>query len=50
VIAGALAITFGAMGIHHASRGTGRLWTAAAGTTLGALGFIGTATLLWSMS
>ncbi|MFJ8462984.1 hypothetical protein [Streptomyces swartbergensis] len=50
VLAGALAITFGAMGMHHARRGTGRMWTAAAGTTLGAVGFIGTATLLWSMS
>ncbi|GAP53342.1 hypothetical protein [Streptomyces azureus] len=50
VLAGALAITFGVMGVHHARRGTGRMWTAAAGTILGAVGFIGTATLLWSMS
>jgi hypothetical protein len=50
VLAGALAITFGAMGMHHAHRGTGRMWTAAAGTTLGAVGFIGTVTLLWGMS
>ncbi|MFF9807132.1 hypothetical protein ACF1G5_18790 [Streptomyces coeruleorubidus] len=50
VPAGALAITFGAMGIHYARQGTGRMWTAAAGTTLGAVGFIGTVTLLWGMS
>ncbi|MFI7012735.1 hypothetical protein [Streptomyces sp. NPDC050164] len=50
VIAGALAITFGVMGIHYARRGTGRMWTATAGTILGAAGFFGTVTLLWSMS
>ncbi|WDV53907.1 hypothetical protein PV963_27900 [Streptomyces coeruleorubidus] len=49
VIAGALAITFGVMGIHYARRGTGRMWTATAGGVLGAAGFIGTATLLWSV-
>ncbi|MFC9127187.1 hypothetical protein ACFT4A_10115 [Streptomyces sp. NPDC057099] len=49
VMAGALAITFGAMGIHYARRGTGRLWPAATGTALGAAGFIGTVTLLWAM-
>ncbi|MBR8643329.1 hypothetical protein KEF29_38225 [Streptomyces tuirus] len=50
VLAGALAITFGAMGMHYARKGVGRLWTAATGTALGAAGFIGTAMLLWSMS
>ncbi|GAA2949304.1 hypothetical protein ACWKT3_31600 [Streptomyces violaceus] len=50
VIAGALAMTFGAMGIHYARKGTGRLWAAATGTALGTAGFIGTVTLLWAMS
>ncbi|GAA2397370.1 hypothetical protein [Streptomyces coeruleofuscus] len=50
VLTGALAITFGVMGMHYARQGTGRMWTAAAGTTLGAVGFIGTVTLLWGMS
>ncbi|WP_328411510.1 hypothetical protein OG542_15630 [Streptomyces violaceus] len=50
VIAGALAMTFGAMGIHYARRGTGRLWAAATGAALGTTGFIGTVTLLWAMS
>ncbi|CAM5501849.1 hypothetical protein [Streptomyces purpurascens] len=49
VMAGALAMTFGAMGIHYARKGMGRLWTAATGTALGAAGFIGTVTLLWAM-
>ncbi|MDK1343083.1 hypothetical protein QNO09_07180 [Streptomyces sp. 378] len=49
VLAGALAVTFGAMGLHYARRGTGRLWPAAAGTALGAIGLIGTITLLWSL-
>lgn len=39
VLAGALAVTFGAAGIHQAARGVGRLWTAVAGTVLGAAGF-----------
>jgi hypothetical protein len=50
VLAGALAVTFGATGLHYARRGTGRLWPAAAGTALGAIGFIGTVTLLWSVA
>ncbi|MFI9750857.1 hypothetical protein [Streptomyces collinus] len=50
VLAGALAVTFGAMGLHYARRGTGRLWPAAVGTGLGAIGFIGTVTLLWSLA
>ncbi|GHD12277.1 hypothetical protein GCM10010313_36320 [Streptomyces violarus] len=49
VIAGALAMTFGAMGIHYARKGTSRLWTAATGTALGTAGFIGTITLLRAM-
>jgi hypothetical protein len=50
LLTGALAVTFGAMGMHYALKGTGRLWSAAAGTTLGAVGVIGTATLVWTMS
>lgn len=49
-IAGALAVTFGAAGIHHARHGVGRLWTALAGTTLGAIGFAGTIVLIWALS
>jgi hypothetical protein len=48
-IAGALAVTFGVWGIHYARQGTGRLWTAVAGTTLGAMGCSGTFTLLWAL-
>ncbi|MFI9587862.1 hypothetical protein ACIHCQ_40075 [Streptomyces sp. NPDC052236] len=50
IIAGALAVTFGAAGIHYARHGTGRLWTAIAGTTLGAIGFTGATTLIWALS
>ncbi|MFF6915780.1 hypothetical protein [Streptomyces sp. NPDC012466] len=50
VLAGALAVTFGAMGLHYARRGTGRLWPAAAGTALGAIGVVSTVTLLWAVS
>ncbi|CAL9546434.1 hypothetical protein ACFW2V_05225 [Streptomyces sp. NPDC058947] len=49
VLAGALAVTFGAMGMHYARKGTGRMWTAATGTVLGATGFLGTFILLWAM-
>ncbi|MFF8671258.1 hypothetical protein [Streptomyces sp. NPDC015242] len=49
VPAGALAVTFGAMGMHYARKGTGRMWTAATGTVLGAAGFLGTLILLWAM-
>jgi hypothetical protein len=38
------------MGLHYARRGTGRLWPAAVGTALGAIGFTGTVTLLWSLA
>jgi len=48
-MAGALAVTFGTWGIHHARHGSGRLWTAVAGTTLGAVGCAGTITLLWAL-
>ena len=48
--AGALAVTFGTMGLHYARKGTGRLWPAAAGTTLGAIGLIDTITLIWSLT
>jgi hypothetical protein len=48
-IAGALAVTFGAAGIHCARRGVGgRLRTATAGTVLGASGLAGTLALLWA--
>ncbi|MEV6117101.1 hypothetical protein AB0L59_32620 [Streptomyces sp. NPDC052109] len=40
LVAGALAFTFGLTGIHYALRGIGRLWMAATGAVLGALGFI----------
>ncbi|WP_405725400.1 hypothetical protein OG607_20865 [Streptomyces sp. NBC_01537] len=49
LMAGALAVTFGAWGVHHARRGAGRLWTAVAGTALGAIGCAGTITLLWAL-
>ncbi|MFJ3442840.1 hypothetical protein ACIPM2_16915 [Streptomyces sp. NPDC086081] len=49
VLAGALAVTFGALGMHHARRGAGRMWTSVAGTVLGAAGLVGTVTLLWAM-
>lgn len=41
IIGGALAVTLGAMGIHHGRQGVGRRWTAVAGTALGAIGFAG---------
>ncbi|MFF5369134.1 hypothetical protein [Streptomyces sp. NPDC013187] len=50
VLAGALAMTFGATGLHYARKGMGRMWPAAAGTVLGAIGFIGTVTLIWTLS
>jgi hypothetical protein len=50
IIAGALAVTFGAAGIYHARHGTGRLWTAIAGTTLGTIGLTGPIALLWALS
>ncbi|MBI0299287.1 hypothetical protein JBE04_33725 [Streptomyces sp. PRKS01-29] len=49
IIAGGLAVALGSMGVRHARRGAGRLWVAVAGTVLGAIGFAGTATLLWSL-
>ncbi|MEU8876145.1 hypothetical protein AB0D24_34395 [Streptomyces javensis] len=48
IIAGALAVVLGAMGVHHARRGAGRLWIAVAGTGSGAVGFVGVTALLWS--
>ncbi|MFI9803332.1 hypothetical protein ACIHEJ_02980 [Streptomyces sp. NPDC052301] len=38
LIAGGLAVTFGAMGIHYAGLGAGRLWASVTGTVLGATG------------
>ncbi|MFF1913131.1 hypothetical protein ACFVYE_16150 [Streptomyces sp. NPDC058239] len=49
-IAGALSITLGAAGIHYAHHGTGRLWTAIAGTTLGVIGLVGTIVLIRAIS
>ncbi|MFF7654806.1 hypothetical protein ACFZCY_34070 [Streptomyces sp. NPDC007983] len=49
-ITGGLAVTLGAMGIHHARRGAGRLWMAVAGTALGGLGFVGVIVLLCMVS
>ncbi|MFD5386800.1 hypothetical protein ACFWMG_17995 [Streptomyces sp. NPDC127074] len=49
IIGGALAAVLGAMGIHHARRGVGRLWTAIAGTALGVVGFYGSTALIWGV-
>ncbi|MEU4891173.1 hypothetical protein AB0B12_03715 [Streptomyces sp. NPDC044780] len=49
ILAGALAVALGAMGVHHARRGTGRLWAAVAGTALGAIGCAGTTALLFAL-
>ncbi|MFV0126384.1 hypothetical protein ACLGI4_01465 [Streptomyces sp. HMX112] len=49
ILSGALAVTLGAAGIHHARQGTGRLWIAITGTALGGLGFTGATTLLWCL-
>ncbi|MFJ2213025.1 hypothetical protein ACIQVO_27170 [Streptomyces sp. NPDC101062] len=46
IIGGALAVTFGAAGIHYARHGTGRLWVAATGTVLGAVALAAVATLI----
>ncbi|MCD7440036.1 hypothetical protein K4B79_17610 [Streptomyces lincolnensis] len=46
VMAGGLAVTFGATGIHYARQGIGRMWTAVTGTTLGAVGLAGVYTLV----
>ncbi|RSS38817.1 hypothetical protein EF902_29250 [Streptomyces sp. WAC05858] len=47
ILGGALATVLGAMGIHHARRGVGRLCAAVTGTALGVLGFAGPTALLW---
>lgn len=39
-IAGGLAVTFGLMGVHHARRGPGRMWTAVPGAVLGTIGLL----------
>ncbi|MEU9478166.1 hypothetical protein [Streptomyces sp. NPDC048191] len=39
LICGALAFALGLAGIHYAFRGIGRMWMAATGALLGALGF-----------
>ncbi|GAA2933579.1 hypothetical protein [Streptomyces enissocaesilis] len=41
LLAGPLAVVFGVAGMHHAGQGVGRMGTAAAGTALGAAGFVG---------
>ncbi|CDR07224.1 hypothetical protein [Streptomyces iranensis] len=48
IITGPLAIALGAMGVHHARRGAGRLWIAIVGTALGVIGFGGITALFWS--
>lgn len=51
VLASGLAVTFGAAGIHYAARHRiGRLWTAVAGTALGAVGLAVTIGLGWSLA
>ncbi|MFJ9854449.1 hypothetical protein [Streptomyces sp. NPDC101150] len=41
IIAGGLAVTFGAAGIHYARHGAGRLWKSVAGIILGTIGLAG---------
>ncbi|WP_432010516.1 hypothetical protein [Streptomyces cucumeris] len=41
-----LAICLGAMGVHHARRGAGRLWASATGAALGVAGLGGVVFLL----
>ncbi|WP_327352334.1 hypothetical protein [Streptomyces sp. NBC_01304] len=48
-IAGALAVTLGAAGIHYARRGIGRAWIALTGTVLGAVGFFGVVSLFLAL-
>ncbi|MER6072777.1 hypothetical protein ACFYZB_10705 [Streptomyces sp. NPDC001852] len=38
LLAGGFAVTFGAMGVHYADRGIGRLWTSVVGIVLGSVG------------
>ncbi|MFE7270930.1 hypothetical protein [Streptomyces sp. NPDC057623] len=45
LIAGGLAVTFGAAGMHYARQGVGRMWPAALGTVLGTVGLLGIAAL-----
>ncbi|WP_435271403.1 hypothetical protein [Streptomyces sp. 1222.5] len=49
-IAGGLAVTFGLMGVHHARRGLGRMWTAVTGAVLGTIGLLYPFVLLLSFS
>ncbi|MFF3338275.1 hypothetical protein [Streptomyces flavidovirens] len=49
VIVGVLAVALGAVGIRHARQGTGRLWTAVTGTTLGAAGLVIAISGMWSL-
>ncbi len=46
LIAGGLAVTFGAAGMHYARQGIGRMWPAVLGTVLGTVGLLGIAALL----
>lgn len=50
ILAGGLALTFGASGIHYARHGVGRLWTAVLGTALGGIGFGGVLSLFLAFS
>ncbi|GHI02363.1 hypothetical protein AQI88_13530 [Streptomyces cellostaticus] len=49
-IAGPLAVTFGLAGMHYARQGIGRMWTAVAGTTLGAIGVAGFLILITALA
>jgi hypothetical protein len=45
LIAGGLAVTFGAAGMHYARQGVGRMWPATLGAVLGTVGLLGIAAL-----
>ncbi|KMS75784.1 hypothetical protein ACM01_08500 [Streptomyces viridochromogenes] len=49
LIAGGLAVTFGAAGMHYARQGIGRMWPATLGTVLGTVGLLGIAVLLGAL-
>ncbi|WP_217213819.1 hypothetical protein [Streptomyces sp. AC550_RSS872] len=50
LIAGGLAVTLGAAGMHQARQGVGRMWPATLGTMLGTVGLLGIAALLGAWS
>ncbi|MFF5016235.1 hypothetical protein [Streptomyces sp. NPDC001165] len=49
-MAAPLALIFGLAGIHYARKGIGRMGTAVAGTTLGAVGMAGVLTLIVALA